>query len=117
MAPYKQQSLGPKIESKYKHRYNLDGDKIVEVKEVTVFAFRMGDVEDPDLWAAEPMYKWQESEMGRWVMTRAVESPVWHRIVDPETFGYRYVIRAKLTEKDLTFFYLKWRDLVDNHLR
>lgn len=101
----------------YKHQYNIIDDKVVEIKEVTVYTFSMGDVEDPDLYAAEPLYKWQESEMGKWVMTHAVETPVWHRIVDAPTLMYRYAVRAKLSGKDLTYFYLKWKDQVDKPIR
>jgi len=101
----------------YKHQYNIVGDKIVEVQEVTVYTFTMGDVEDPDLYAGEPLYKWQQSEMGQWIMEHAVETPVWHRQADIVNYGHRYIIRAKLAGKDLTYFYLKWQDLIDKPIR
>ena len=70
----------------------------------------MGDVEDPDFYAANPLWEWQESEMGKWVMEHALEIPVWHRIADQYGYGYRYTITAKLTEQDQTFWTLKWKD-------
>jgi hypothetical protein len=97
-------------------QYKIIDDKIVETREITVYSFIVGDVEDPDLYAGEPLYKWQESEMGKWVMSHALETPVWHRMADPVTFGHKYIIRAKLDGKDLTFFYLKWRDRIDKPL-
>lgn len=100
----------------YKHQYNLIDDKVVEIKEVIVHTFSMGDVEDPDLYAAEPLMKWQESEMGKWVMAHAVETPIWHRY-GALTFGYRYAISAKLSGKDLTYFYLKWKDSIDKSIK
>jgi len=117
MTPPSTGTLGVAVESPYKNQYNIVDDKIVEVKELTVYSFTLGDVEDPDLYAGEPLLKWQESEMGKWVMSHAVETPVWHRMVDAATYGHKYVIRAKLAGKDLTYFYLKWRDCVDNYLR
>ena len=63
-----------------------------------VHEFTMGDVEDPDLYAAEPMWKWQSSEMGQWVMEHAVETPFWHRHVDPYSYGYKYYIVAYVLE-------------------
>lgn len=99
-----------------KNRYQIVDDKIVETREITVYSFIVGDVEDPDLYAGEPLYKWQQSEMGKWVMSHALETPVWHRMIDHTTFSHRYVIRAKLAGKDLTFFYLKWKDRIDNTL-
>lgn len=71
----------------------------------------MGDVEDPDIYAAQPLWEWQESEMGKWVMEHALDNPVWHRIVDQYGYGYRYVITAKLNERDQTFWTLKWKDI------
>ena len=75
---------------------------------VTVHTFQMGDVEDPDLYAAEPLWNWQNSEMGEWVMTNAVQTPSWHREIDKFMWGYSYSIRAELTPKDYTYWWLKW---------
>jgi hypothetical protein len=82
--------------------------KYVKIKEFVVHTFGMGDVEDPDLYAAQPLYEWQESEMGKWVMENAVETPSWHRHADPYNYGYRYAIKAKLKDVDYTFWCLKW---------
>jgi len=101
----------------YKYPYQIIDDKIVEIKEITVYTFNVGDVEDPDLYAGEPLYKWQQSEMGQWVMEHSVETPSWHRMADLVTFGHKYAIRAKLSGKDLTYFYLKWQDSIDKPLR
>jgi len=75
---------------------------------VTVHSFPMGDVEDPDLWAADPIWKWQKTEMGEWVMANAVQTPSWHRQADPSSFGWRYSIRAELSPKDYTFWWVRW---------
>lgn len=80
----------------------------MEVKEVVVHVFELSDVDDPDLYAAQPIYEWQNSESGKWVMEHAVDKPVWHRMLDPMVFGYKYKITAKLTAKDYTFWTLKW---------
>jgi hypothetical protein len=76
--------------------------------ECIVYSFKMGDVEDPDLYAGQPLMEWQESEMGKWVMERAVDSPEWHRNIDHTTYGYQYAIVAKLKDVDYTFWTLKW---------
>lgn len=90
------------------NQYNRVGDKVVEVKEITVHKFTMGDVEDPVLYAGEPLYKWQSSEAGQWVMEHAVETPVWHRQVNPTMYGHTFIIRARLTAQDITYFLLKF---------
>ena len=76
--------------------------------ELVVHEFSMGDVEDPDLYAADPIYKWQQTEAGKWIMEHAVEKPSWHRMHDTLNYGYRYQIRASLRPKDATWFLLKW---------
>lgn len=89
--------------------YKLINDKVVKFTDVAVYSFAMGDVEDPDLYAAQPIYEWQESEMGKWVMEHAVEKPFWHRHTDPYTYGYRYYIISRLREHDHTYWALKWQ--------
>ncbi len=97
----------------YKHQYNIIDDKVVEFKELVVHRFKMGDVEDPDLYAAQPLWEWQESEQGKWIMTHAVETPVWHRYISPMNYHTDYAIKAKLTAQDATFFILKWGNSID----
>jgi hypothetical protein len=83
----------------------------VAFSDVVVHHFPMGDVEDPDLYAADPLYKWQQSEAGTWVMEHAVEPPFWVRQPDLSSYGYRYYIVARLKEQDQTFWSLKWGGL------
>jgi len=80
----------------------------VTTKEIVVHTFQMGDVDDPDLYAAEPLYQWQQSDQGKWVMERAIEVPVWHRMADPANFGHKYLITATFQEKHITEFYLRF---------
>lgn len=89
--------------------WKLIDDKVVKFSDVKVHEFNMGDVEDPDLYAAQPIYEWQQSEQGKWVMENAVETPFWHRHVDPYQFGYIYYIIARLSEQDQTYWALKWQ--------
>ena len=90
----------------------IDG-KAHRIYKTVVHRFRMGDVEDPDLYAAEPLYKWQQSEMGQWVMKRAVDTPEWHRQHDMLQYGYECDVVAKLKDIDYTFWTLKWSNQVD----
>ena len=90
------------------HEYMLLGEMVVTTKEIVVHSFTMGDVEDPDLMAAEPLWNWQQSPVGQWVMERAVETPVWHRMADPTSYGHKYLITATFQEKHITEFYLRF---------
>jgi hypothetical protein len=84
-------------------------DRVHKIHTVVVHRFKMGDVEDPDIYAAQPLFEWQESEAGRWVMGRAVDAPVWHRRHnDFLLWGYEYAVVARLKDVDYTFWCLKW---------
>ena len=85
----------------------VDG-KWVSFRDVVVHTIRMGDVEDPDLFVAQPIYEWQESDAGRFVMEHAVEKPYWHRTTDYASYGHRYDIVARLSEQNECFWRLKW---------
>jgi hypothetical protein len=89
------------------NKYNLIGDRVEECRELEVHTFQMGDVDDPDLYAAEPLWQWQQSEFGQWVMKNAADTPTWHRMADPTSFGYRYVITAKFMGPALTEMLLR----------
>lgn len=91
-----------------RNKYNVIGDRVEEVKTVVVHEFSMGDVEDPDLFAAEPLWKWEQSEQGQWIMKNACDTPTWHRYADPSIYGYKYQIRAKLIGPALTEWLLRY---------
>ena len=92
------------------YRYMQIGDRVEEVKTVVVHEFSMGDVDDPDLYAAQPLWEWQQTEEGQWIMTHAVETPSWYRIPDTMQYGYKYQIRAKLAGARLTEYVLRHGD-------
>jgi hypothetical protein len=75
---------------------------------VKVHEFTMSDVDDFAIYVAEPLYKWEKSEQGQWVMANSVETPSWHSGWDQHTCSTRVIIVADLQEKDLTYFTLKW---------
>lgn len=90
-------------------------DKAYRIHKIVVHRFRVGDAEDPDLYAGQPLFEWKESEMGKWVMDRAVDTPEWHRQLDPLTYGYQYAIVAKMKDVDYTFWQLKWGNNIDRN--
>lgn len=94
-----------------RNKYNIvkygEEERVEECREMVVHEFLMGDVEDPDLMAAEPLWKWQQSEFGQWVMKNAADTPTWHRMADIMTYGYKYSITAKFTGPALTEMLLR----------
>lgn len=85
----------------------VDG-QAVTFSDMVVYRFRMGDVEDPVLYAAAPIWEWQQTEAGKFVMEHAVESPWWVRTVDAATYGFEFAIMARMKESDQTFYKLKY---------
>lgn len=93
---------------KAENQFKVVDGVIKRTHKVIVHKFQVSDVEDPDLYAAEPLHNWEKSEQGQWVMTHAEETPVWHRSTNPLTYSTNYVIVAKLADKNYTFWQLKW---------
>jgi hypothetical protein len=85
----------------------IDG-KAVKFSDVMVHSFPMGDVEDPDLYAGQPLFEWQGSESGKWVMAHAADEPYWVRRADSYNYGFRFYIFARLSEADQVYWQLKW---------
>ena len=68
----------------------------------------MGDVEDPEIYAAAPIYAWQQTDHGRWVMENAYDLK-FYTGADPVTFGYKISIRGEIKDpKKITEYYLRW---------
>ena len=108
MAQLKQQwQSDTELRPKYQVRVSDTGEETVSITHV-VHTIRMGDVEDPDLFVAQPIYEWQQTEAGKWIMENSNPAPSWHRQVDYTTYGQLYLIKAYLTHKQLTFWKLKY---------
>jgi hypothetical protein len=89
-------------------RYTVENDVVKEIHKVVVHKFSLSDVDDPDLYAAQPIWEWQQSEAGQFVFKHAVDPPEWHKHMDPMWMGYRFLIIAELEAKTLSEFYLRW---------
>ena len=76
------------------------------MKTIVAHSFTLGDVEDPDIYAAEPLWEWQNSEAGKWAMENCAETPSWHRVMIP--YGYSYHVKITLTSKQLVWWKLKY---------
>ena len=78
-----------------------------EVRERYVLhEFMMGDVEDVEIYIAEPIYQWQQTPHGKWCMEKATDLQ-YHTSIDYMTYGHRVVITGYLSGKHATFYALK----------
>lgn len=99
-------------QAEYKHWRDwevriIDGHA-VRFSDVCVHEFQLADSEDPELYAADPLLRWQNSEVGQWVMANAVEQPYWVKIIDHSSYCYRFRIMARMSDANQTFWRLKW---------
>lgn len=75
---------------------------------ITFHTFRMGDVDDVDIYVAAPIHEWQQTEQGRWVMENAYDLK-YYTNPDPTSFGYQVGIRGEIKDpKKLTEYFLRW---------
>lgn len=74
----------------------------------TVFECTIGDVEDPEIYVAQPLYEWQQTEAGRWVMEHALETPSYSITTDYNTYGYRCRVLADFDERTAVEYCLRW---------
>lgn len=100
---YNQQTDVPK----YQIKVSDTGEETVIITQV-VHTINMGDVEDPDVMIAEPIWQWQQTDAGKWIMDNSNPTPSWHRFIDHNNYGYLYQIRAYLTHEQLTYYKLKY---------
>ncbi len=88
-----------------RQKYHVHQDQVHERR--VVHTMHMGDVEDPDLYVAQPIFEWQQTEKGKWVMDHTLE-PTYHIMADPLSYGYRISITAHITPKRWTEFCLRF---------
>lgn len=69
----------------------------------------MGDVEDVEVYAAQPIYEWLQTDKGKWVNKRC-EDLTWHTTANPNTYGYTILLRGSITDQHATEYYLKWEN-------
>jgi hypothetical protein len=98
-------------------RFKVENDVVKEIHKVVVHKFDIGDVDDPEIYAAGPIFNWEQSEAGQFVMKHAVDQPKWHKHMDPMFMGYRFIIVAELEAKKLSEFYLRFGNDRSNKIR
>ncbi len=69
--------------------------------------FTLGDVEDPDIYAAQPIWEWQQTDKGRWVMDHAID-PSYSIRTDPHSYAYMVVIYGTLEDRAATEYILRY---------
>ena len=68
----------------------------------------LGDVEDPEIYAAGPILDWEKTDKGQWLHANSYEQMTFDILVDNASYGYRINIHAWLRDDALTYYKLKW---------
>ena len=77
------------------------------MKKMIFHSFKMGDVEDPEIYAAQPLYEWQQSDQGQWVMEHCSDPQNIER-PDEYNWGHKIIVYGEVEELDATYYSLKW---------
>ena len=86
----------------------VDG-KPVRYSDVMVHEFYVSDVDDLEIYIADPLYKWTQSEAGKWVSSNAIETPYWITWPNVSTFSTKVAVMARLSDADQTYFKLRFQ--------
>lgn len=77
------------------------------MQKITFHEFNMGDVEDLEVYAAQPIHEWiTTTEKGKWVFERCKDL-TWHSLTN-DGYGWTILIRGSITDKEAIEYYLKW---------
>ncbi len=78
------------------------------MQKLALHTFRMGDVDDVEIYVAQPIYEWQQTPAGKWCMTHA-KNLHYLTAFDPGGWGYRITITGDLEDKLATEYLLRWK--------
>lgn len=81
------------------------------MKKIVLKTISVGDVEDPDLYVAQPIWEWQQTEQGSWCMAHG-QNLMFHRNIDYAAFANKYTITGEFTDEDHLYFVLRWGEPV-----
>ena len=67
----------------------------------------MGDVDDVEVYAAQPIYEWLQTDAGKWVNERCKDLS-WHTQENLSLWGYTIIIRGSISDRQATEYYLRF---------
>lgn len=88
-----------------KNKFRMHNNEVYERR--LVYKIQLCDVEDPEIYAAQPILDWKETEHGQWVMTHGLD-PTFRIIADYMTYGYVINVTAHIAPKRWTEYCLKF---------
>lgn len=80
------------------------------MQKIIFHSFSMGDVDDPELYAAFPLSEFMDSEKGQWIKSHCTD-PCYIIRPDPATFGVSCIVYGLVEDKSATEYYLRWNNI------
>jgi hypothetical protein len=77
------------------------------MKRIVFHTFTMGDVEDPEIYIAQPIYEFQKSPKGQWMMEHGQDLR-YQYVMDYNSYSYKVVLYGEVEDKLAIEYYLKW---------
>lgn len=77
---------------------------------INFHSFTLGDVDDIEIHASQPIYEWQQTPQGKWVMQHA-QDLAWQHQLDPNVWGYRVTVYGYLQPQLATEYVLRYSGL------
>ena len=86
-------------------------DRVLEIHKKVFHKIYIDPHPYPYLMIEEPIYKWRQSDAGKFVIDNAItDSLEWQQQMDLSTYGHVYLVIAEMESKKLSEYYLKWGD-------
>jgi len=67
----------------------------------------MGDVEDPELYAAQPLYEFMQTPKGQWIKENCAD-PQYIVRADNHNWGHKIIVYGEVEDQLATEYLLKW---------
>ena len=77
------------------------------MQKITFHSFRIGDTDEPELYAMYPIKEWLGTPKGEWVNEHCKDLS-WHLLPDEDNYGYKVILRGSITDHQATEYFLKW---------
>ena len=83
---------------------STDNQELLRIK---FHSFVLGDIDDVEIYAAQPIYEWQQTPQGKWVMAHA-HDVTWTKDLDFKFLGYRVTVHGYLEPRLATEYVLRY---------
>lgn len=77
------------------------------MKKIVFHSFGIGDPEDPEIYAAQPLYEFMQTEKGQWIKNNC-DDPQYIIRSDKLTWGQRVIVYGEVEDILATEYCLRW---------